>query len=106
VPPFILSGARAWWVRTKTGRDRAARRPPAFPAVVGPGAADGAEHISAEDPGADVLEALFGHFIVDAGFAAVLFKHAAEDARREEPFHELGAADAERVLEVLVGPAE
>src|SRR6516165_3528683 len=31
--------------------------PPAFPALIRPGAADWAEHVTAEDPGPDILEA-------------------------------------------------
>ena len=41
--------------------------PPAFPAVVSPVAADGAEHVAAENPCADILETAFGHVVVDAG---------------------------------------
>ena len=34
--------------------------PPTFPGVVWPGAADGAEHVAAEDPGTDVFKAAVG----------------------------------------------
>ncbi len=58
VPPSISIGARAWWVSTKTGTWYGGFvAPPAFPALVGPRPAHRAEHVAAEDPGADVREA-------------------------------------------------
>src|SRR5215469_15645295 len=41
--------------------------PPSLPALVGPGSAKRAEHVSSENPRADVLEAPRGKVIVDAG---------------------------------------
>lgn len=75
--------------------------PPAFPVFVGPGASDGAEHVAAEDPGADVFEAFGGHFIIDAGFAAVLALHLPPRARGHEPVEEFVASDAEWGFEGL-----
>src|SRR5512135_3716062 len=78
--------------------------PPSLPAFVRPGSAHRAEHVAPEDPGADAREALLRHLIVDAGLAPVLAVHLAPDARGEEPLHQLGSADAEGILLVLVRP--
>lgn len=77
--------------------------PPAFPGFVGPGASDGAEHVAAEDPGADVFEAFGGEVVVDAGFAAGLALHGSPGAGGHEPVEEFVAADAEGVFERLGG---
>ena len=78
--------------------------PPALPALVGPWAAHGAEHVAAEDPRADVLEALLGNAVVDAGLPVVVSVHPAPHAHVEEPVHQLGPAHAERILQALIGP--
>jgi len=78
--------------------------PPSLPAAVRSRAADGAEHVSSKDPGADPGKASLRHGIVDAGLSAVLSVHPPPCARLEEPLHELGAADAERILKILVRP--
>ena len=49
--------------------------PPAFPCVVGPGTANGTEHVAAHDPGAEVVEAAVSEIVVGAGGAAVLAGH-------------------------------
>ena len=77
--------------------------PPAFPVFVGPGAADGAEHVAAEDPGADVFEAFGGDVVVDAGFAALFTLLFFPGAGGEEPVEEFLASEAEGVLEGLGG---
>ncbi|WP_306667921.1 4-hydroxythreonine-4-phosphate dehydrogenase PdxA, partial [Klebsiella pneumoniae] len=41
--------------------------PPALPRIVGPGAAHRAEHVAAEDPGADIVEAARGEGIDASG---------------------------------------
>ncbi len=76
--------------------------PPAFPLLVGPGAADRSEHVPAENPRADVVEALRRHVVVDAGLAAGLALRLLPHARVEEPLHELGTSHPERVLQVLM----
>src|SRR4051812_29736077 len=76
--------------------------PPPLPVFVRPRSAHGAEHVAPEDPGADVLEAFLGHGVVDSGLAGRAAVHALEDARGEEPFHDLGRAHAERILEALI----
>src|SRR4051812_18970551 len=78
--------------------------PPAAPALVQPRAADRAEHVAAEDPGAGILEAARREAVVDAGRAALLAEHRPEGARREGPLVQRLAADAERILEILVRP--
>src|SRR5262245_49609638 len=64
--------------------------PPSLPAVIRPGAANRPKHIASENPRADVLEAFFGHPIVDAGLTIALTMHATEYSRRKEPRHDLG----------------
>src|ERR1700683_808127 len=76
--------------------------PPAFPAMVRPGAADGAEHVSAQNPGAEVLEALLGDLIVGSGFSTGLAVHGAKRSRGEEPIHQLGPSDAEGIVLILI----
>src|SRR3954451_5320816 len=39
--------------------------PPAFPVHVGPGTANGSEHVSAENPGAHILEAARSEVVID-----------------------------------------
>ena len=50
------------------------------------------------------VEALLGEPVVDAGLAVGLALHPAPDPGAHEPFHQLGTADAERILEILVRP--
>src|SRR5690349_11625098 len=76
--------------------------PPALPVLVRPGAPDRTEHVAPENPGADALEPLCRDAVVYAGFAAVFPVHAAPCARMEKPLHQLGAPDAERILQILV----
>jgi hypothetical protein len=76
--------------------------PPALPAHVGPRPAYRPEHVPAEDPRADELEAARGEVVVEPRRAALLAEHdALERARRERPLVQVGAAHAERVFEVL-----
>ncbi len=42
--------------------------------------------------------------VVDARLSAFLAVHLPPEARVEEPFHQLGAAHAERILQILVRP--
>src|SRR5215467_5438970 len=84
---------------------RAIRRfiaPPALPAVVRPRAADGTKHVATENPGADSGKALLCDSVVDSGFSIVVAVHPSPHAGVEEPFHQLGAAYAKRILEILV----
>jgi len=97
--------------------------PPAFPELAGfgigsPGTANGAKHVAAEDPCANVVERSFGEIIVDAGgaggaaggsvrgFGGVGVSgprvNSVEKLGLEEPFMEFKSAAAERILEVLV----
>src|SRR5262249_52979302 len=75
--------------------------PPALPALIRPRPAHRPEHVPSENPGADAGEAELGHLVVDAGLAVGLSVHLPPDAGVKEPFHPLGPADAERMLEIL-----
>src|SRR5437588_3610957 len=77
--------------------------PPPFPAFVRPRAADGAEHVAAEDPGADSFQTLRREIVVHPGFAVRLTVHAPPGARAEEAVEPLGTSDAEAVFEILSG---
>ena len=78
--------------------------PPALPAVIRPRAPDGPEHVAAENPRADTGEAVLRHSLSIPVSPSVLSVHPAPHARGEEPLHQLGAVDAERVLEILIRP--
>src|SRR5690606_33220927 len=89
--------------------DRAAERrlvaPPTGPALVGPGPADGAEHVAAENPGTDPVKAACDEVVVDAGLAALRAENAlAKSARRHRPVVKRHGAAAHRVLEALRRP--
>src|SRR5690348_11149111 len=75
--------------------------PPPLPGLVGPGAADGTEHVSSQDPRADVLEAAGGEVFVGPRGAALLAEHAPESARRERPLVQSPSADAHGILQAL-----
>ena len=77
--------------------------PPAFPVHVRPGAANRSEHVSTENPGADILKAPCGECVVDPGRTTVLAKQALlKRARREYPPVQLRPADTERIVDVLI----
>src|SRR5882672_3457612 len=76
--------------------------PPALPALVGPGTADRAEHVAPQDPGTDPAQALLRDLVVDSGFAVGHAVHLPPGAGLEEPLHQLRAACAERIVDVLV----
>ena len=77
--------------------------PPALPLIVRPGAARGAEHIAAENPGADPLNTARGKIVVDPNCPAATAEHRLKRACRENPFVQLGAAHAQRVVQILTG---
>src|SRR5262249_30764751 len=80
--------------------------PPPLPLVVGPRPAHRPEHVAAEDPGADVLEAAPHEFVVDAGRALgrLVATHLPKCAGREHPFMQRLTPDAERFFAALPRP--
>src|SRR5262245_28332712 len=76
--------------------------PPPLPAVVRPGTSNRTEHVSSEDPGADAGEAPRRHLVVGARFAPLAPVHPLPGLRAKEPVEQLLAADAQRMLEILV----
>src|SRR5712692_5701577 len=78
--------------------------PPALPAVVRPRASDGTEHVAPENPGTDSGKALLRDSVIDSRLSIAMAVHPPPYARVEEPLHQLGAPDAERILEILVRP--
>src|SRR6202165_233574 len=79
--------------------------PPPLPAVVRPRASDRTEHVAPKNPGTDSGKALLRNSVIDSRFAVVIAVHLPPHARVEEPLHQLGAPDAERMLEILVRPS-
>jgi uncharacterized repeat protein (TIGR03803 family) len=75
--------------------------PPAFPAVVGPFAAHGAEHVPAQDEGTEAVHGAVGKIVVHAFRAAGLAGHGLEALRWEEPAVEFRAALAQGILQAL-----
>src|SRR6185437_8995962 len=75
--------------------------PPALPRIVRPFAADRAEHVAAEDEGAETFRPGAGEAIVSP---AVLPQHRSKGPGRIEPVVQLPAALAERMLQTLVRP--
>src|SRR4029077_11639378 len=97
---------RALMVRQHEDR-RVIRRllaPPTLPAVVRPRPSDGAEHIAPKNPGTDSGKALLRNSVIDSRLSIVFAVHPAPHACVEEPLHQLRAADARRILEILVRP--
>src|SRR6266849_9807749 len=78
--------------------------PPALPAVVRPRASNRTEHVAPKNPSADSGKALLRNPVIDSRFAVVIAVHPSPYARVEEPLHQLGTPDAERMLEILVRP--
>jgi hypothetical protein len=70
--------------------------------LVRPVAADRTEHVSPEDPSADVLETTRHDVVVDAGLATILADHLLEDARVPDPIVQRSAPAPERFFEVSV----
>src|SRR5205823_14433668 len=75
--------------------------PPALPALVRPRAPDWTEHVAPENPGTDSGKALLGNCVVDSRLSIGMAVHLPPHARVEEPLHQLGAPEAERILEIL-----
>src|SRR5690606_15693421 len=76
--------------------------PPPLPGVIGPVAAHRPKHVTTENKRADVLEAASGESVIHVRRAAVLADHLPECPRREKPFVQRLAADAEGLFTTLV----
>src|SRR6476619_6837432 len=76
--------------------------PPALPAVVRPSATHGAEHVAAEYPRADVRESPRRAVVVGTGFTALVALHVLPRPGVDKPVEQLGTADAQRMLQILV----
>ena len=104
VPPLMVIDSRGWLVSTKTRVWYGGLSPHhPFQDIVRPGSADRAEHVATQDPRSDVVEPTRRELVVDAGRAAVSSKHLPKRAGGEGPFVQGCAANAKRVVEVLVG---
>src|SRR5215831_3168761 len=79
--------------------------PPSLPSIVGPGTADGSEHVAADDPRSDILQAARREVVVEASCTTVATEHALKRACCEDPFVQRGASDPKRVAEALIGPS-
>jgi hypothetical protein len=76
--------------------------PPSFPGVVRPRTAHRSKHVPAENPGPDVVHASLCPFVIDTRSAAFMALHLLPCARGEEPFEQLWATNAKRIVETLV----
>jgi len=76
--------------------------PPSLPTVVQPWASDRTEHVSSKDPGTYFSKALLRKAVIDTCLSIIISVHLPPYARPEEPLHELGPTNAERILKVLV----
>src|SRR5208337_2930555 len=78
--------------------------PPAFPAIVRPRASDRTEHVTSKNPGADSGKAFLSNSVVDSRLSVIIAMHPPPYPCVKEPLHQLRAAHAERILEILVRP--
>src|SRR6202051_5100201 len=76
--------------------------PPALPGMVGPLAADRAEHVSSHDPCAHIFHRLSGEVIVGVGRSPLLADHFVKHPRLEQPVWQLHAANTKLMLQVLI----
>src|SRR5215216_6481720 len=77
--------------------------PPASPAVVfSPGTARRSEHISTENPSADIGHAARGEVVIRTRCSAVSSGHLVKSACCSQPFMKFLAADAQWIVETLV----
>src|SRR6185312_13147715 len=79
------------------------RPPPALPAHVRPGATTRREHVSPEYPRTHVPESPRSEIVVHSRFTTFLSMHLPPGASRKEPPVQLLSADAERIVEALIG---
>lgn len=78
--------------------------PPPFPTLVRPGASDGAEHVSPDNPGADLRETSRRDIVVDARVATFVAVHVLPGARVEDPVKQCRTPHSERIVKILAGP--
>src|ERR1700730_716232 len=76
--------------------------PPALPGIVGPRAADRAEHGSAHDPGAQIFPRFPGEAIVGVGRSALLPDHFVKHPRLQQPPGQRHTADTKWMLKILM----
>src|SRR4051812_27571513 len=77
--------------------------PPPSPTLIWPRAADRPEHISPEYPCSIARRSFNRETIVDAGLAApFLAVHGLKGSGRKEPFEDLRAVYAQRIIQILI----
>ena len=77
--------------------------PPSSPALIRPGTAHWPEHISAHNPGANIMEAARGKVVVNPGLSVIASKQLRlKRASSERPSMKGSSADTKRVLQVLI----
>src|SRR5262245_37941852 len=72
--------------------------PPALPGIIFPGAANWTEHVSAQNPGTDILEGFGGKVIVDAEGTAGLVMNFTKDLGLYGPGMQLQPANAKWIF--------
>jgi hypothetical protein len=80
--------------------------PPSSPALIRPGTAHWSEHISAYDPGTDIVETARGKIVVDPSLAVFASEQVRrlKRASRERPSVQGGSANSQRILQALMRP--
>src|SRR6185437_7922721 len=76
--------------------------PPAFPVFVRPRSSNRTEHVTANDPCSNVLEAASGEIIVNSRCSLIFSVEALKGARWEHPIVLSEAAATERIFEALI----
>jgi hypothetical protein len=80
-----------------------AEAPPALPALVQPRAAHRTEHVSSEDPRADIFDSARGEILVGSRLALRVPEHLLKGSRWVEPFMQCRSPLAQGIGGVLIG---
>ncbi len=96
------------WVIREHEDSRVIRRivaPPALPSIIRPRSADRSEHVAAHDPCSKVGKTPRHKIVINTAFANVIPFQMLKGASVNDPVVESQTADAEGIVDVLLGPA-
>jgi hypothetical protein len=96
----MTSGARAWCVRTNTGVWYGGVSPHQ-PFHESSGHGPRTEHVAPQNERAHIVKRAQREVVVDAPRSRTLAMHLLEDIGLKEPREDLGAAHAQRILQIL-----
>src|SRR5580704_14596145 len=77
--------------------------PPSLPGFVWPRPADGSEHVAANDPRSDIVEATRDKIVINTCSAAILAMDLLKGSGAEDPFMHGHAADPKWIGKILIG---